>query len=86
MSIFEGKTIKPRRSGLWIYAPAVLLALVGLFIANTVLIPQYLLGIILFLVFVYILIRVLWKIANYFSPENKEMREYEKEMKKRGRR
>lgn len=86
MSILEDKTLKPNRSKLWLYAPIITLMVFIILFANVITIPRSFIYIALVLIFALILFILIRKIAGYYSSQNKEVREYEEEMRKRGRR
>lgn len=85
MRLFDDKTIEEKPWGLWKFVPYGLAAIVISLIAYVLPIPRFVFGIVLLLLVGFILLMIILKIAKHFSQENKEIREYEEEMRRRGR-
>ncbi len=86
MSIFEDKTIKPNRSAIWIFAPLAAIA-VGIILLYNFASGRDFSWTLAFIVFsIFVGLMIIWKVINYLKSNNSEVREYEKQMRKIGRR
>lgn len=86
MSVFEDKTLKPKRSGFWIFAPIVALVVAAILLYNFFSDTTFSWNVLLIVVIVFVVSLIVWKITTYIRSNDSEVREYEKEMKKLGRR
>jgi F0F1-type ATP synthase assembly protein I len=85
MRLFEDKTIKEKPWGLWKFVPYGLAAIFISIISYVLPIPLFVWAIALLLILGFILFKIILKVNKHFSQENKEIREYEEEMRRRGR-
>ena len=85
MRLFEDKTIEKQPWGLWKFVPYGLVVIIISMVAYVLPSSRFVLGIILLLLLGFILLKIILKAVGYFSEENKEIREYEEEMRKMGR-
>lgn len=87
MSLLEDDSIKTGSNDFWKITPYIITFLVvTLLLATAYLKPEFLTAFVFLLIGFFILITLIWKFMSYINPNNKEVREYEKEMEKRGRR
>lgn len=86
MSVFEEKTLKPNRSWFWVFAPIVALVVIALLFFNFITDTGFSWNLFLLVVAGLVALLIIWKLITYFRSNDSEVREYEKEMKKLGRR
>ena len=85
MRLFDDKTIEEKPWGLWKFVPYGLAAIVISMVAYVLPVPPLVAGIVVLIIVGIILLLIILKVTKHFSQENKEIREYEEEMRRRGR-